>query len=176
MLERDVHFFEEGLRAIKGSGDLKFALGNLLQLAGAAAQSKASSLYMKDDTGQFLRPLVTWGLSESYVANCGNVPIGEQCCGRAVAHRKAWVVSDMLNDPLFASARQAAVESPIRAAFSVPVIDANDEVVGSLACHFSEVHTPTPSEIQRNRTWASLIAYTLAQYKEADQAPSAAAD
>lgn len=174
MFDRDIRYFEDGLRAIKGSGDLKGALGNLIQLAASAAQSKASSFYMKDETGQFLKPLVTWGLSESYIARCGNVLIGEQCCGRAVAQRKVWVVSDMLHDPLFASARQAAVESSIRSAFSVPVIDADDEVLGSLACHFSQIHVPTSSDIERNRTWASLIAYIFSQYKDA--APSAVAD
>lgn len=173
MFGKDIRYFEDGLRAIEGSGDLKGALGDLVQLAASAAQSKASSLYMKDETGEFLKPLVTWGLSEAYIANCGDVRIGEQCCGRAVAQRKVWVVSDMLNDPLFAAARQAAVESPIRAAFSVPVIDANDEAIGSLACHFSEVHTPTSSEIERNRTWASLIAYTISQYKEAARTEAA---
>jgi signal transduction protein with GAF and PtsI domain len=169
MLERDIWFFQDGLQAMKGSGDLKGALGNLIQLAASAAQSKASSFYIKDETGQFLKPLATWGLSESYITNCGKVTIGEQCCGRAVAHRKPWIVTDMLNDPLFASARQAAVESSIRAAFSVPVINAEDDVIGSLACHFSDVHTPTSTDIERNLIWASLIAYTITEYKNAGQ-------
>ncbi len=65
---------------------------------------------------------------------------------------------------LFAAARSAASVSPIRAAFSVPVFDRKKHCIGSLACHFSQVHNPTSEEIKRNEMWAEMIAHVISQF------------
>ena len=66
----------------------------------------------------------------------------------------------MLKDPLFAEGRNGAVNSLIRAAFSVPVFEDQD-VIASLACHFTAPHTPSTIEIERNQHFANLIAITF---------------
>jgi putative methionine-R-sulfoxide reductase with GAF domain len=134
-LSEKTRFFETSLPLIasSGSGDLERALGELVQMAAESAHSKFGSFYVIDPSENVLKPLVTYGLPEAYIEQCGNVRIGDQCCGRAVKHRKPWTVSDMLSDPLFESAREAAMKSPIRAGFSVPVIDENGDCLGSLA-------------------------------------------
>ncbi len=166
-MQNNVRFFESGLRLIKGDGDLKTALGQLVQLAAESGNCTSASFYIADWSESVLKPLVTYGLPPAYVEACGNVSIGDQCCGRAVEQRQPWIVSDMLTDPLFASAKAAALVSPIRAAFSVPVIDDNGRILGSLACHYDKPHTATEEEIKRNQTWAGLMAHTMSQYKAA---------
>ena len=170
-----IRFFESGLQLIQGNGDLKTALGELVQLAAQDGNSTSASFYVADWPHRVLRPLITYGLPPEYVVACGDVRIGDQCCGRAVHGRKPWVVSDMLSDPLFASAKSAAEVSPIRAAFSVPVIDEGGQCLGSLASHYSEVHIPTPAEIRGNETWASLIAHAISRYKAAGASEAASA-
>jgi GAF domain-containing protein len=164
-MDSNVVFFESGLGLVRGQGDLKNALGSMLPIVAQLAGADGSSLFLTDEIAQVLKPLVTYGLPKSYVELCGFVPIGEQCCGRAVQHRKLWVVADMLTDPLFASAREAAAESSIRAAFSVPVIRDDGKCVGSLACHYKRAYTPSKENVDVNVTWATLIAHTLAQYE-----------
>jgi GAF domain-containing protein len=127
----DIKFFESGLALIEGEGDLRGALTQLIQLAAEGANSNSASFYVIDAQEKVLKPLVTYGLPAAYVEACGNVRVGDQCCGRAVEHRKPWIVSDMIEDPLFASAKSAALVSPIRAGFSVPVISADGECVGA---------------------------------------------
>ena len=166
-MRNDLRFFESGLQLINGNGDLKTALGQLVQLAAESGNCTSSSFYIADWSDNLLKPLVTYGLPSTYVEACGDICIGDQCCGRAVKHRKPWIVSDMLSDPLFASAKAAALVSPIRAAFSVPVIDDRSECLGSLACHYDKAHTATREEIKRNETWAGLIAHAISQYKAA---------
>ena len=117
-----------------------------------------------DPNQPVLKPLATLGLPEQYVQACGDVRIGDQCCGRAVQQRKPWIVSDMLEDPLFASAKKAAQVSPIRAAFSVPVIDERGHCLGSLGCHYDHPHVPTREDIERNEIWASMIAHVISRY------------
>jgi GAF domain-containing protein len=168
--------FYNALASIRGTGDLKTALGTLLQLAAESANSVAASLYVVDEHEPVLKPLATYGLPRDYIEACGNVPIGDQCCGRAVQYRKPWIVSDMLTDPLFASAREAALRSPIRAAFSVPAIDQDGRCLGSLACHYSEPHTPTAEDIERNQIWANMIASAIVAFQQAPLPSSAHGD
>jgi GAF domain-containing protein len=135
----------------------------LVRLAGEGANSNACSLYLLNDAKTHLVPGVVIGLPESYVAGCGNVEVGTQCCGRAVQHKKAWIVSDMLSDPLFAEAKKAAQESGIRSGFSVPVISSSGEVLGALGCQYRWPYTPPPTHIERNEIFAKLIAFALEQ-------------
>jgi GAF domain-containing protein len=133
----------------------------LVRLAGEGANSQACSLYLLNDAGTHLVPGIIIGLPDSYVLGCGPVELGTQCCGRAAKHRKPWIVSDMHTDPLFASAKQASIDSNIRAAFSVPVISISGKVLGSLACHYADPYTPTANDIERNEIFAKLIAFAL---------------
>lgn len=133
-------------------------LTTLVRIACDVADASAGSLFLVD--GDVLRPYIIYNLPAEYVAGIGTVRVGSQCCGRAVAHKKPWIVSDMLTDPLFAEGRDGAASSPIRAAFSVPVLE-GDVAIASLACHFSVPHIPTQVDVERNEVFARLIAITL---------------
>ena len=130
----------------------------LRRLACEIADAQGASLFLVN--GDVLQPYVIYNLPEDYIAGIGEVRVGSQCCGRAVASRKPWVVTDMLQDPLFAEGRDGAVHSPIRAAFSVPVFQ-GDAVIASLACHYTAPHVPSAVDIDRNEHFARLIAITL---------------
>jgi len=133
-------------------------LATLVRIACEVADAHAASLFVVD--GDVLRPYVIYNLPEEYIAGIGDVMVGTQCCGRAVAQRKPWIVTDMLTDPLFADGRDGAASSPIRAAFSVPVLE-GDTAIASLACHYAKAHTPSRVDIERNEVFARLIAITL---------------
>jgi GAF domain-containing protein len=148
----------------------------LVRLAGEGANSAACSLYLLDAERRFLHPGVVIGLPEAYVKACGPVAVGTQCCGRAVEHKKPWLVTDMLTDPLFADARKAAENTSIRAAFSVPVMTSDGQVLGSLACHYKKPYTATENDIERNQIFAQLIAYALTQDQHPQVETAIAAD
>ena len=130
----------------------------LLRLACEIADAQGASLFLVN--GDVLLPYVIYNLPKDYVAGIGEVRVGSQCCGRAVASRKPWIVTDMLQDPLFAEGRDGASNSPIRAAFSVPVFQ-GDAVIASLACHYTAPHMPSAVDIDRNEHFARLIAITI---------------
>lgn len=133
-------------------------LESTVRIAAEIADAFAASLFVVD--GDVLRPYIIYNLPEEYVAGIGPVRIGTQCCGRAVLFKKPWIVTDMLTDPLFADGRDGARKSLIRAAFSVPVME-GDKVIASLACHYTEPHTPSAVDIERNEHFARLIATTM---------------
>lgn len=164
MSSPDLRSLELGVASISTAEDVRSALTSLVKLAAEGAKSSSASLYMLDASGNVLKPYIVHGLPEAYVRGCGDVLVGTQCCGRAVQHRRVWIVADMLSDPLFADAKAAAVNSEIRAAFSVPVINAADNCIGSLACHYNRPFTPSSYDVERNRVFATLIAFTIAKY------------
>jgi GAF domain-containing protein len=133
-------------------------LEKMVRLACEIADADAGSLFLV--CGDVLRPYIVYNLPEAYIASIGEVRVGTQCCGRAVAFKKPWIVTDMLHDPLFTEGRDGAINSPIRAGFSVPVFE-GAQVIASLACHYTAPHTPSALDIERNEHFARLIAITM---------------
>lgn len=129
-------------------------LGVACDMAGA----QGATLFVVD--GPVLRPYLIYHLPVEYIRGIGTVRVGSQCCGRAVEHKRPWIVADMLTDPLFAEGRAGALASPIRAGFSVPVMD-GDVAIAALACHFTHPHTPSEIDIERNEVFARLFAISL---------------
>jgi GAF domain-containing protein len=130
----------------------------LVRIACELADAKGATLFLVD--GPVLRPYIVYNLPKEYIDGIGTVRVGTQCCGRAVEQKRPWIVTDMLNDPLFSDGKKGAIDSPIRAGFSVPVLD-RGTAIASLACHFEIPHTPSPLDIERNQVFANLIAITL---------------
>jgi GAF domain-containing protein len=133
-------------------------LAKMLGVACEMAGAQGATLYVVD--GPVLKPYIIYNLPAEYIRGIGTVRVGAQCCGRAVEQKRPWIVSDMLTDPLFAEGRKGAVDSPVRAAFSVPVLD-GDNAIASIACHFISAHTPDPADIERNEVFARLFAISL---------------
>lgn len=133
-------------------------LGKMLGLACEMANGDGATLFVVE--GAVLRPYLIYRIPAEYIRGVGTVRIGTQCCGRAVEHKRPWIVTDMLSDPLFAEGREGALNSPIRAAFSVPVMD-GQTAIASLACHFNRPHVPSEVDIDRNQAFAKLFAISL---------------
>lgn len=133
-------------------------LGRMLSVACDLANAEGATLYTVD--GSILRPYIIYNLPAEYIEGIGTVRVGAQCCGRAVAHKTPWIVADMLTDPLFEEGRAGALASPIRSGFSVPVMD-GDAVLAALACHFTEPHTPSELDLERNLVFANLFSISL---------------
>jgi GAF domain-containing protein len=137
-------------------------LESMVRLACEIAGAHGASLFVVE--GRVLRPCIIYNLPEEYVTGIGPVLVGTQCCGRAVESGRPWIVTDMLEDPLFADGRKGAANSLVRAAFSVPVLE-GDTAIASLACHFTTPHIPSALDIERNQHFARLIAITMKGHK-----------
>src|SRR6185369_15361078 len=131
---KDDHLFlKRGLKYIETAESLRKALANIVRSAVEAVGSSSGSLYLLQHSTGMLEPYVLVNLPDEYLKGCRAVQLGAQCCGRAALHKVPWVVSDMWEDPLFKDCREAAMESGMRAAFSIPVLMANGDCVGTLA-------------------------------------------
>jgi GAF domain-containing protein len=160
----DADFLLAGMGFVANSTDPKFAIAKLVEAAASALGSDMGSFYLLDEDGKVLKPYVTFNFPEAYLAGCSAVRIGEQCCGRAAQYKLPWVVEDMWTDPLFEQARDAAKQAGIRAGFSVPVLDANGNCLGSLASHFRKTFRPSMYELERQSIFAKLIGFALVKH------------
>jgi len=174
---QDAKFLLAGMQYVATTADPTKAIRGLVEAASASVGSDAGSLYLLDATRGVLEPFVLHNLPDSYIAGCSEVPLGTQCCGRAALHKVPWIVEDMWTDPLFVDCREAAKISGVRAAFSVPVLDAKGRCLGSLASHFYKPYTPSQYDLERQSVFAKLIAFALIKRDpQALQTRSAAAD
>ncbi len=162
MTDRDLSLFSDGVHSLGSSTEPISMIENLVRLAADGAGANSASLYVVREGA--LHPWYVLGLSPEYVRACGPVPVGEQCCGRAVAHQKPWIVSNMLTDPDWVELREGISKTEIRAGFSVPVMQ-GDTCIGSLACHFKKPFTPNKEAISRNQVFATLIAFAFTKFK-----------
>jgi len=160
-MKREFDFLRAGHQHIAHSSNLKQTISGLVKMAISTAGTDMGSLFLLEKSDRLLHPFILLNLPDSYLEGCSTVPVGTQCCGRAVLHKIPWIVEDMWSDPLFSDCRQAAKNAGIRAAFSIPVIDDGGECLGSLASHFREVHRPGHETIETLQTMGNLIAYAL---------------
>jgi GAF domain-containing protein len=174
-LSNDLQFLQAGMKFLAESQDLNATIHRIVELAANACGSNMGTLCLVDRTEQVLKPFAAVGLPDAYLEGCGRIGVGEQCCGRAALHRVPWVVEDMRTDPLFKVAADNAAKVGVRAAFSVPVLDAHGECIAVLASHFHERYRPTEYTLERARLFAQLIAFALAKYNT-EQALGVAAD
>lgn len=166
MDSHDSHFLNEGFKFILNSPDLHSALTGLVKSAASLVGSDCASLYLVNKKLGVLEPHILVNFPEAYLAGCSTVPLGKQCCGRAALHKIPWIVEDMWTDPLFVDCREAAKAAGMRSGFSVPVLDADGECIGSLGCQFTHPYSPDVYAIERNRLFAQLIAFAVARQKK----------
>lgn len=142
-LERDV---------LKLSSDLTVPLQNVLlsYLQGLEAlfpQMQCSIHRVKN--GRLISG-VSPSLPVDYMNAVIGRPIGENegSCGAAAASRQQVIVSDIATDHRWAKYRSLALSYQLRACWSNPIIDADGEVMATLAMYYREPKSPSGEELQ----------------------------
>lgn len=93
---------------------------------------------------------VSPSLSDDYMNAIIGVPVGEDegSCGAAAASGQQVIVSDIATDHRWEKYRLLALKHQLRACWSNPVIDADGEVMATLAMYYQETKTPSGEELQ----------------------------
>jgi len=83
-----------------------------------------------------------------YLAALNGLPIGPTAgsCGTAMHRKQTVVVSDILNDPLWAPYREVALHYGLRACWSMPILLDEDTVLGSFAMYYQHVRSPSDED------------------------------
>jgi PAS domain S-box-containing protein len=69
-------------------------------------------------------------------------------CGTAAYRQQPVVVTDIANDPLWAEAKEVALQYGLRACWSMPVTSHDGAVLGTFACYYREPRAPDPHHLE----------------------------
>lgn len=89
-------------------------------------------------------------LPQAYVDALENIPIGNNVgsCGTAATLKQKVIVSDIANDPRWASHKDLALSHGLRACWSHPILDSEGKVMATFAIYYHEIKTPGSEEME----------------------------
>lgn len=147
-------------------------LNMLLRMIELQSPEMLCSILLLDADGIHVRHAAAPSLPKEYVQAIDGRPIGECAgsCGTAAFRRQPVFVSDIEHDPLWADYKQFALPHGLRACWSTPIFDAQQNVLGTFAIYYRQTGLPQPKHariietathtaavcITKNRTDAAL--------------------
>ncbi|MEN5298501.1 GGDEF domain-containing protein [Brucella sp. TWI559] len=108
----------------------------------------ARTMICSVDQEGMLHMLAAPNLPDSYGYSFNGIVVGPNVgsCGRAIYYKVPVVVSDIENDPKWASYKQLALPLGLLACTSIPILSDTGDALGALAVYFDEKHTPSAAE------------------------------
>jgi len=121
------------------------------------------SVLTLDDDGISVRHLSAPRLPAIYSHAIDGLPIGPQTgsCGTAMYRKEKVIVSDIATDPLWAHAKELALQFDLRASWSLPVLNAKGDVLGAFATYYKTSRSPAKIELDIIERAANLIRIIL---------------
>lgn len=112
-----------------------------------------------DDERLCMKLLSAPGLPAIYAHAIDGLPIGpvEGSCGTAIYRKEKVIVSNIETDPLWHSHKDLALRFGLRACWSIPMLDAKDDVLAAFAVYYTTSRPPTDIEMDIIERAASLV-------------------
>jgi c-di-GMP-specific phosphodiesterase len=89
---------------------------------------------------------------------------GSGACGTAAATRLAVVIEDIATDPKTAPFLEIAVEHQLRSVWSLPMLDADGDVLGTFALYRDEPHSPDADEVSGVTAVATIAGLAIERF------------
>lgn len=99
------------------------------------------------------------------VADKVRVGPGQGACGTAAYERRAVMVTDIVNSPLWAEDRDVALESGIRACWSMPIFSSSGDVIGTFATYYRTPRGPAPEEFDLVSACAQITGVAIERHR-----------
>ena len=136
------------LEMIARDAPLKETLEKLVLLVEAQFADLLCSVLLLDEDGQHMRSGAAPNLPSAYTEAIEGMCIGPKAgsSGTAMYRREPVVVTDIFQDPLWESYRDAAEPYGLRACWSIPILAHSGEPLGSFTMYYPEPRGPRPAE------------------------------
>ncbi|WP_317203028.1 ATP-binding protein [Janthinobacterium sp.] len=137
------------LEMIAKGAALEQTLTRLMLLIEAQAHGVLCSVMLLDEAGLRMRCGAGPSLPAEYVRALEGVAIGPGVgsCGTAMFERRAVMVGDIEQDPLWTPYRALAAAHGLRACWSMPIVGP-DALLGAFAMYYREARLPAPDELR----------------------------
>ncbi len=133
------------LEMIATGAALTETLDTMLRLIEKFATGMLTSVLLLDADGRRVRHAAAPSLPEAFNRAVDGEPIGPSSgsCGTAAFRREPVIVEDIATDPLWADYRELALAHGLRACWSTPIFDEQQQVLGTFAIYYREPGLPT---------------------------------
>ena len=121
------------------------------------------SVQLLDDDGVHLRHGAAPSMAADFCAAIDGeaIGLGVGSCGTAAYTGKEVLVADIQTDPLWQNYRELAAQHGLRACWSIPILSAKGQVLGTFANYHTQPRTPGPYELHSLRRGAYAIGLAI---------------
>lgn len=107
------------------------------------------SIMTIEPTGRSLTPKSSLSLPQKYLDALAHVEIGpgEGSCGTAAFRKETVIVTDIASDPLWDNYRSIALQFGLRACWSMPILQADGSILGTIALYYRETRAPSQDDL-----------------------------
>jgi PAS domain S-box-containing protein len=159
------------LEMIARGAPLKETLERLVLLIETQLNGGRCTVMLLNTDGVTVQSGAGPSMPPDYMAALNGLPIGPTAgsCGTAMHRKQTVVVSDILNDPLWAPYREVALHHGLRACWSMPILLDEDSVMGSFAMYYQEVRSPTEEDRSLIAAATHLAGIAIARTRREDE-------
>jgi len=140
----------ELLELIAKGAPLKETLSRLMLLIEGQSEGVLCSTLLLDEDGLHIRLGAAPSLPDEYSIQLDGLAIGPGVgsCGSAMFHKKQVIVTDIMQDPLWAPYKGLVAGYGYRACWSTPIFLNQNMVLGAFAMYYCEVRSPGPDDMK----------------------------
>jgi len=155
---------------VKPNATLKHTVDCLLEEIENIYPGMYCSVLLLDEYNKRMRHLSAPRLSAEYAESINGKPIGPNtgACGAAMFSRKMVIVLDIAADTVSTPYREVVLKLNLKSCWSVPVLNAQEEVIGCFSCYHNESATPSKEEIDLIERVVILLS-TIIENKKAEE-------
>ena len=124
-----------------------------------------------DEDSLSVKLLSAPGLPAIYAHAIDGLPIGPNAgsCGTAMYRKETVIVGDIATDPLWDECRDLALKFGLRACWSIPVVNDQDEVLAAFSVYYTTAKAPTDAEMDIFERIASLVTIIIESKKAEEE-------
>lgn len=141
--------------------ELQPVLEEVLAAVTSLQQSQMGVLMLYDAERDDLYTVASMGFSEEYLHRVGRVSRGVGACGTVLETGEPCIIEDVERNLRFAPYLEAAHLAGYRAVYSVPLLSARGEIIGTLATYFPMPHRPSPRDIALVELYARQAGWAI---------------
>jgi signal transduction histidine kinase len=156
------------LEMVAVGAPLPQALDTLVRLIEQQAPEMLGSILLLDADGVHLRHGAAPSLPEQYARAFDGEAIreGAGSCGTAAFRRAPVIVEDIATDPLWRGYRELAAAHGLRACWSTPIFDSQQQVLGTFAMYFRTPRRPSDDQHRLIAAVTHIAAIAIAKSLE----------
>ncbi|RMG29391.1 MAG: PAS domain S-box protein, partial [Methanobacteriota archaeon] len=164
--KRDEEFVKKQnrlLEQIAGGSDLDECLDNILHFLESYGKGIHCSVCLVDSSGTCLELKNAPSLPEEVQDAFRNVKLQEEksCCAQAVLRKKSVITADITRETEPDLRKDVLLKHGYRACWSIPILSAENRVMGTLGMYSREARYPSEIELQLVEVGVNLISIAI---------------